>query len=231
MNAEPEHQPDRILWSGHQSQWYFLVHFVGVLIVAALVLCSQGNAAGTEDLQPLMHQMVEYYRYAAPKWGKWKDDEKILAGYSQEELARALITEVELERRNPGSIRSYDISANDLFKALHLPPTLVCEELDKAEPPRAKASLILLLRDCTQPEVTSALLRQISDKRPAVEPPTGDVEHHPKRYPLRVCDVAFNAIVNNAHKPEIVTVSFFLSDERKDEIIQENLVKLKLAAS
>ncbi len=37
MSIEPEHQAERVLWSGHQSNWYFLGHWiVGLLIVAAL---------------------------------------------------------------------------------------------------------------------------------------------------------------------------------------------------
>ena len=39
MSNEPEHQPERVLWCGHQSQWYFLGHWLlGLLIVAALAV-------------------------------------------------------------------------------------------------------------------------------------------------------------------------------------------------
>lgn len=231
MSIEPEHQAERVLWSGHQSNCYFLGHWiVGLLIVVVLALCPQSRAADAGDLQPLMHQMVEHYRNDFPKWGRWLDEKKVLTSYSPDELVRALINEVELDRNDLSFDRMRNLSAWHLFQALHLPAALVCEELDKGEPPQAKASLIFLLRDCMQPEVTPALLRQIGDKRPAIEPPKGEVEHHPKRYPLRVCDAAFNAIVNNAHNREISSVSFFLGDERKDEIIQENLAKLKLVA-
>lgn len=54
MNTTPEHQPENILWSGHQSQWYFLGHrIVGLLIVAAL-------AAGTY-----------FYRLQLNQWMPW----------------------------------------------------------------------------------------------------------------------------------------------------------------
>ena len=37
MSIEPEHQSERVLWTGHQSHWYFLGQwFIGLLIVAAL---------------------------------------------------------------------------------------------------------------------------------------------------------------------------------------------------
>ena len=50
MNTESE----RILWSGHQSQWYFLGHWiVGLLIVAAL-------AAG-----------IYFYRFNLTQWMPW----------------------------------------------------------------------------------------------------------------------------------------------------------------
>ena len=52
MNTETE--PERILWSGHQSQWYFLGHWIGgLLIVAAL-------AAG-----------IYFYRYNLNPWMPW----------------------------------------------------------------------------------------------------------------------------------------------------------------
>ena len=54
MNPETEHQPERVLWSGHQSHWYFLGHWiVGLLIVAAL-------AAG-----------IYFYRQELSQWMPW----------------------------------------------------------------------------------------------------------------------------------------------------------------
>ena len=62
MSTEPEQQPERILWSGHQSQWYFLGHWmVGLLIVAGL-------AAG-----------VYFYRYNLNQWMPWAYGVPILA--------------------------------------------------------------------------------------------------------------------------------------------------------
>lgn len=60
MNTQTE--PERILWSGHQSHWYFLGQwFVGLLIVAAL-------AAG-----------IYFYRYSLNQWMPWVYGVPILA--------------------------------------------------------------------------------------------------------------------------------------------------------
>ena len=62
MNTESEKQPERILWSGHQSQWYFLGYWiVGLLIVVAL-------AAG-----------IYFYRYNLTQWMPWVYGVPILA--------------------------------------------------------------------------------------------------------------------------------------------------------
>ena len=54
MNTDASPQAERILWSGHQSQWYFLGHWiVGLLIVTAL-------AAG-----------VYFYRLQLNPWMPW----------------------------------------------------------------------------------------------------------------------------------------------------------------
>ena len=54
MSNEAEHQPERVLWSGHQSHWYFLGQWlVGLLIVSALV-------AG-----------VYFYRAELSQWTRW----------------------------------------------------------------------------------------------------------------------------------------------------------------
>ena len=55
-------EPERILWSGHQSQWYFLSHWiVGFLVVAGL-------AAG-----------IYFYRFNLTQWMPWMYGVPILA--------------------------------------------------------------------------------------------------------------------------------------------------------
>ena len=54
MNTDKEPSSERILWSGHQSHWYYLGHWiVGLLVVAAL-------AAG-----------VYFYRFNLTHWMPW----------------------------------------------------------------------------------------------------------------------------------------------------------------
>jgi uncharacterized membrane protein YdbT with pleckstrin-like domain len=54
MNTENEHQPERTLWSGHQSHWYFCGHWlVGLFIVAPL-------AVG-----------IYFYRFDLSQWMPW----------------------------------------------------------------------------------------------------------------------------------------------------------------
>ena len=54
MNTEKEPEPEHILWSGHQSHWYFIGYwFIGLLIVVAL-------AAG-----------IYCYRYDLNRWMPW----------------------------------------------------------------------------------------------------------------------------------------------------------------
>ena len=62
MNIETAQQPERILWSGHQSHWYYLGQWiVGLLIVAAL-------AAGGY-----------FYRIQLNQWMPWAYGVPILA--------------------------------------------------------------------------------------------------------------------------------------------------------
>ena len=54
MSNEPEHQPERVLWTGHQSHWYFLGQWlIGLLGVAAL-------AVG-----------IYFYRGELQRWTPW----------------------------------------------------------------------------------------------------------------------------------------------------------------
>jgi uncharacterized membrane protein YdbT with pleckstrin-like domain len=62
MNTENEHQTERVLWSGHQSHWYFLGHWiVGLLIVAALAIG------------------IYFYRPELNQWMPWIDGVPVLA--------------------------------------------------------------------------------------------------------------------------------------------------------
>ena len=82
MNTENSNEPERVLWSGHQSQWYFLGHWlIGLLIVAAL-------ATG-----------VYLYRYSLTGWMPWVDGVPILA-------LLIVIIEVAFARR----LRSYRVT-------------------------------------------------------------------------------------------------------------------------
>lgn len=62
MSTEEPHQPERILWSGHQSQWYFLGHWVVGLLVVALL------TAG-----------VWFYRVDLGRWLPWAYGVPVLA--------------------------------------------------------------------------------------------------------------------------------------------------------
>ena len=62
MSTDEPHQPERVLWSGHQSQWYFLGYWlVGLLIAVAL-------AAG-----------IYFYRSQLNQWMPWAYGVPILA--------------------------------------------------------------------------------------------------------------------------------------------------------
>ena len=54
MSNEPEHQPDRVLWSGHPSHWHYVGSWLfGLLVVAAL-------AVG-----------IYFYRVELSQWMPW----------------------------------------------------------------------------------------------------------------------------------------------------------------
>ena len=84
-----------------------------------------------------------------------------------------------------------------------------------------------LLMGQDAPEVTTALLHQLKDQRPAVEfVGESEVPVHA----LRVCDVACNTLYYNLDNssPKLRKIGYTSSDSRRDEIIKETLKELKL---
>lgn len=197
-------------------------------VIILLAFCVQSTCCQVDDLQPAMHTLVEAYPYGDTKGARWETDKKKLAGHSPEQLVRALIVEVDLDRGSPINNLDRDVAASRLFTGLDLPPTLICQELDKPQVPQRKASLMIVLRDSKSPVVTQALLRQLGDLRPAVEP-RGFTEVV-KPHALRVRDMAYNTLVDNLDVLNPQKVKMHYKDTGRDRIIRETLAQLKLTS-
>ena len=85
---------------------------------------------------------------------------------------------------------------------------------------------MFVLRDTNDPEVTQALLRQLNDRRPTVEPM--GITEIVKPQALRVCDAAFNTLAGNLGVRDSPRTSMFIGNARRDEIIQEGLAESNL---
>ena len=201
-----------------------------IISVATLVVacCVQGVAfCRADDLQVAIHALVK--PYVSTEGARWEADKKTLAGYNPEQLVRALIAEIDLDRGSPNQNFERDVIVYDLFRALDLPPTLLCQELDKPSSPDRKASLISVLRHANKPEVVQALLRQLGDRRTVTMRRMDDMDDGVKPRPFRVRDEAFNSLIANVDAPhDLRRLRVYDGDKFKDEMIQEGLAKLGL---
>ena len=200
------------------------------IISAAMLMiafCVQGVVlCRADDLQAAIHVMVGPPEVLT-KGPRWEADKKTLAGYSPEQLVQALIAEVDLDRGSPDADFGRDVAVYDFFRALDLPPALICQELDKPSLPERKASLMLMLRHANKPEVVQALLRQLGDRRPVNGPEMMSLEAGMKTHQFRVCDDAYNTLVVAIDAPSL-KLNAYGSDKGRDKTIQERLAELKL---
>lgn len=200
-----------------------------VLKIAILLIVFQTHCVfcQTSDLKHDIHEKVERYSFAETKGREWDASKSSLTKYTQSDLANALIAELDVDRGNPTHNFVRDNGVRTLYKALNLPPTLICKELEKNQSPQRKARLIAILYQQNTPEVITALLRQLKDRRPAVEF-NGAMEEVPT-YPLRVCDVACNILSNNLEPDRPGSrIGYTSPYSQRDEIIKETLKDLKL---
>ena len=85
---------------------------------------------------------------------------------------------------------------------------------------------MFVLRDIKYPNVTQALLQQLTDHRQVDE--LMGLTEIAKPHALRVCDIAFNTLANNLNVDSSKRVTMFINNKRRDEIIQKTLSELKL---
>jgi hypothetical protein len=196
-------------------------HYLAIL---AFVICPRSAFCQTDELQPFIHEMVMHYSYAKGK--NWEADKMTLGGYDQDQVVRALISEVD-NQSTPLDKLGHLVIVVRIFRDLELPPDVVCQELDNEQSPERKRLLMRFLRGAKSPEVIQALLCQLSDKRLLVEP-EGHTEIAKGR-PLRVCDIAFNTLADFYNVQDSQLAGRFIGYARRDEIIQETLAELKLA--
>ncbi|MGB8356730.1 MAG: hypothetical protein WCD79_22725 [Chthoniobacteraceae bacterium] len=184
----------------------------------------------TNNLNQAVHEKVERYSVADPEGKDWENTKKAFAGHPQEELASALIADLDVDRGGQSKNRTRDLAVTKLYQALNLPPTFVCKELEKDQSPQRKAALMTILYRQNTADVTAALLHQLKDRRPAVEFDAYNYEM--PVYSMRVCDVACN-ILSNTLEPNRsgYRIGPSCPYERRDEIIKETLKELKLDSS
>lgn len=202
-----------------------------VLLGGLLLTCqAQESFSQADDLQPAMHTLVGSYIFSSPEGPRWEAQKKTLAGYTPEQLVRALIAEIDVDRGSPLENRRRNYAAYVLFHALDLPPALVIQELDKPDqPPERKVSLVIMLRHANMPEVVQALLRQLGDYRQATTPQTWSIEiGYAKHRDFRVRDEAFNALMDNFDDPDPPHIQTYNGNKTREKMIQNNLARLKL---
>jgi hypothetical protein len=197
--------------------------------VCLIALQIQHVLCQTNDLTQAMHEKVEHFLIADPQRKDLDEIQKASASHSKEELATALIADFDVDRGTPEKDRTRDNAVRKLYEALDLPPGFVCNELEREHSPQRKARLMTVLRGWNTPEVTTALLNQINDRRPAVDYigwPEEPLEA------LRVCDVAYNTLVYNVTGGTLTGgmqwINFAPGDEHRDGIIKGTLKELKL---
>ncbi len=193
----------------------------------AFVFCVPNLLAQNSDFQQTMRKDLVHFGAIHPKGEGWEAEKKLLATHSQEELAKAMFAEMGLDQDLSGTLNN---SVRKLYRALDLPPSFICQELEKTDSPGRKVALMHLLEGYKQPEVTTELLRQIKDHRTAYV-----IEHVPDIAGLgrsmRVCDVACNTLSYNLEAGGS-NRRIFVGDleSRKDQIIVETLINLHLSA-
>ena len=198
----------------------------------SLIVCYGGSLVAQEaDLAKKMHDRVEKFSFADPKPKDLKEMQKDFSNHTQEELADALLNDLQSDRGVAWKNRSRDFSVGKLYKALNLPEAVVCKQLENEQSPRRKAQLMAVLWGQNTPETVKTLLHQIRDRRPAedyIGVPEEPVE------PLRVCDIACNTLIYNltgGKPPEGMNhISFSSGDGDRDRAIERMLKGLKLNA-
>lgn len=185
-----------------------------------------GIFAKADELAQNMHQEVERYTYTDLDGQQWQDTKTSLANYTPEQVANALIADIDADRGRQWKNHARDVRIGLLYKGLNLPTSVVCAELEKNQTPQRKASLLTVLDGNSSPEVTAAILKQLKDRRPAVEHSGGnDVPV----YALRVCDVACNVLSHNLETTrKHDRIDFESSYAWRDEIIKQTLGDLNL---
>lgn len=196
-----------------------------IKMVVLVAFCVQGAICRADDPQAVVRALMKSPSF---KGAQWEIDKKTLAGSSSEQVVHALISEVDIDCGSTAKNFERDIAAYELFRALDLPPTLVCQELEKPSSPERKASLMFLLRNSRKPEVVQALLSQLNDRRLVKEREMISLEAGMKLHPFRVCDVAYNALADNVDIPNFKRLSRYSGDKSKDKTIQEGLAAIKL---
>ena len=196
-------------------------------LTGLFILLSSGYLRGqTSDLQQKAHERIQYFQYGAAQGKDLEDTKKVFEHNSPDEVANAMIAELNVDRGTVARNDVRDVAVSSIFKALNLPLAPVCVALKSAQSPQRKAQLITVLRGLSTPEVTNALLAQLKDRRPAVDY-IGWPEEPVK--PLRVCDVACDALYYNlGPKGSGRRIGYTSDYDRRDEIIKQTLKELKL---
>ena len=197
------------------------------IIVLTLTFYVHSVRAQTSDLQQVIHkEVVRCY----PVGERWENDKKMLLSHSKEELTKALLAEVDVDARSGGEVYDRSVGIRRLYKALNLSPASICQALDEAESTSSKVVLIRALEEMNTSEVTTCLLRQLNDRRPALSHVSIDGEGV-AMHAMRVCDIAANAISHNL-EPNLHGFRVYeqSSDQRRDEDIRKMLNDLHLKA-
>jgi len=197
------------------------------LAVIVIAFCTHRASCQTTDLNGSIHKQIDRTYFIDPEGKELEKINRDFSGYSKEQLATALIADLDVDRGTDSKNRARNFSVSKLYRALRLPPVYVCKELEKVDSPQGKARLIEVLWGLNTPETTKALLDQIKDRRPA-ENYIGFPEEPTE--PLRVCDIACNTLVHNVIDG-YRRISFGTAYESRDKAIERTLKELKLDAA
>ncbi len=203
-----------------------LIKPINNVALALLLIATSVVLAQTDGLTNNVQEKLAYYTHH-PCSDKDLDDMKVLfGGYDKTRMARELLSAYKAEA---GSIShpSFDDKIQRIYSALRLPPKGITDALDEEESPHMKLRLMRLFGRATDPDVIACLLRQIHDKRLALEA-TGDTNGDPVEG-LRVCDIACDHLAQNlTGSLDVVTVTTPMI--QRDAIIASTLQELKLNA-
>ncbi len=181
------------------------------------------------DLTTEVRRTVEHFQSHGLAGSDLEAAKSALRSLDQTEVANALVAELDADRGDLEKNNIRDATVHFLYTQLSLPASIVISELAQAQSAYKKYQLMRCLPTTNAPEVIAALLKQINDRRVAVNPSQRSVEGEGLTYGFRVCDCAAGRL-NVDLGGSAPSIMWWTPIEERDRIIKRILREQKLDA-